>query len=253
MKTRVAIFSALMLLACLGLLHAEEPSAIPPDQVVGSVYGKAITAGDVGLTAPIDALVQFDARDTARWQLMSRIAQAFGKPIADRFIEEHKIDATAEEIAGFKKSMHEANQRRLLESEKRLAEVKAELAEPDLRDEDREKLQQEQEQLERHRPHLMKPSVENGVPDALARQMIVPWKTERELHRIYGGRVIFQQFGPEALDARKRLYEEAENKGDLKFDDPGVRHLFYYYSNMKHTVIDDDKALERPWFATKEK
>ena len=85
------------------------------------------------------------------------------------------------------------------------------------------------------------------MPEAIARTFIVAWKIERELHRAYGGRVIFQQFGPEALDARRLLYETAEKNGDLKFDDPGVRHLFYYYANMRHVVVDA-KALEKPWF-----
>jgi hypothetical protein len=84
--------------------------------------------------------------------------------------------------------------------------------------------------------------------DGLARTFILNWKTERELHRKYGGRIIFQQFGLEALDARRRLFEEAEKTADLKFDDPGVRHLFYYYANMRHSVTGDAKALETPWF-----
>ena len=42
----------------------------------------------------------------------------------------------------------------------------------------------------------------------MARQFIVPWKIERELHRTYGGRVIFQQAGPEALDARMTSFAE---------------------------------------------
>jgi hypothetical protein len=43
------------------------------------------------------------------------------------------------------------------------------------------------------------------------------------------------------------LFEQAEKEGELKFNDAGVRHLFYYYANMRHTVVDK-KALERPWF-----
>ena len=87
----------------------------------------------------------------------------------------------------------------------------------------------------------------SDAPEDMAREFILAWKIERELHRAYGGRVIFQQFGPEALDARSRLFEEAEKKGELKFEDPGVRHLFYYYANMRHVVVDE-KSLERPWF-----
>jgi hypothetical protein len=109
----------------------------------------------------------------------------------------------------------------------------------------RKKLKATAEEIEQFRSKSG--DVTNESAQDLARYFIVNWKTERELQRTYGGRVIFQQFGPEALDARRRLFEEAEKAGDLRFDDPGVRHMFYYYWNMKHTVIGE-KALEQPWF-----
>lgn len=86
------------------------------------------------------------------------------------------------------------------------------------------------------------------TPDEIAQTLIKNWKVERELHRKYRGRVIFQQFGVEALDARRELYEEAEKKGDLKFDDPGVRHMFYYYYVHTHHTAVDENLLDRPWF-----
>jgi hypothetical protein len=178
-------------------------SSLALGQNVGSVYGKAITAADIGLSAPVDPAIQFDSGDTARWELMRRITRTFGGPIVERFVKEKKIEATRDEITQFKRSF-----------EARLPEREATPA--------------------------------DALED-VARMLIVTWKTERELHRAYGGRVIFQQFGPEALDARRRLFEQAEKEGDLKFTDPGVRHLFYYYANMNHTVIDE-QALERPWF-----
>jgi hypothetical protein len=163
-------------------------------RVVGSVYSKPVTAADIGLVAPIDTTVKFDARDDALWDQMGRIAVAFGKPVFDRFVAEHPVEVTAEEIAAFQKP-----------------------AGP-------------------------------KVSDDSAREWLAQWKTERELHRAYGGRVIFQQFGLEATGARRRLYEEAEKKGDLHFADPGVRHLFYYYYiNMGHGFVDE-KELEDPAF-----
>ena len=58
---------------------------------------------------------------------------------------------------------------------------------------------------------------------------------------------------PRRLDARRLLFEEAEKNGDIKFDDPGVRHLFYYYhSNMTHTKVDE-KVLDRPWWTLESK
>lgn len=182
-------------------LQAATPAVIKPDQVVGSVYGKPITAGDIGLQTPIDPAVRFDARDRARWDLMERIMRELGGPVLERFVKEHKIEATKDEIESVKR---------------RLRELRV-----------------------------------GDVDDKFATQLILPWKLQRELHRAYGGRVIFQQAGPEALDAMRRLFEEAEKKGDLKFADPGVRHMFYYYSNMQHT-FSDAKALEQPWFFDKQ-
>lgn len=245
MKTPSFLLSTLILPACLAALHAEETPTPPSNQAVGSVYGKTVTAANIGMTGPIDPTVKFDSRDTERWKLMGRILTAFGKPVSDRFIKQHKIEATAKEIESYKKKWVERFQQHVLEEENQLNELKAELAVPDLPDDKRKELEERQAMFERSLPRLREVA-KDGVPEAMARQIIVARKIERELHQTYGGRVIFQQAGPEALDARRLLYEEAEKKGELKFD-AGVRHLFYYYySKMNHTVIDED-ILEKMW------
>jgi hypothetical protein len=233
------------LVFCHAVSGVEEPPTTETDRTVGSVYGKSITADEIGLSAPIDTQVQFDARDTERWTLMGRIVQAFGKPIVDRFVKQHKIEATPQDIAAFQKTAMERRQQSLVNMETQLVKIQAELAASGLSDEKRAELEKTQANLERVLPMLRDPS-RAEIPEAMARMFIVATKTERELHRKYGGRVIFQQAGPEALDARRRLFEEAEKTGDLKFDDPGVRHLFYYYSNMRHTVIDE-ATLKEVW------
>src|SRR6185503_2824043 len=112
----------------------------------------------------------------------------------------------------------------------RVAELKKKLEANNLSEEDTAKLKTEQASFEKSLATMRKAGAVE-TPDEVARSFIVAWKIERDLHRTYGGRVIFQQAGLEALDARRRLFEEAERKGDLKFDDAGVRHLFYYYAN----------------------
>lgn len=244
MRTHRPLLLGMVFVFHLAASGAQEPKA--PNRTVGQVFGKDITAADIGLTAPIDTKAKFDARDTAQWELMGRIMVAFGKPIVDRFIQQQRIEATADEIDRFKASMRANHERNLRKWRDKLAEVKRDLASPDLSATDKEKLEKELAQYERLVASLSEPRTAD-VSDALPRMFIVQWKTERQLHRIYGGRVIFQQAGPEALDARRRLFEQAERDRDLRFDDPGVRHLFYYYANMKHIVIDE-KALEQPWF-----
>jgi hypothetical protein len=60
-------------------------------------------------------------------------------------------------------------------------------------------------------------------------------------------REVILQLAAVVLAARRTCADEApKKKGELRFVDLGVRHMFYYYSNMKHVVVDE-KALERPW------
>lgn len=232
-----------------GALIASEPAKIDPRQVVGRVYGKSVTAADVGLTEPIDTAIRFDATDRARWALMGRIQSALGGPILRRFVDEKKLAATPEEIAQFRRVTKRQNEKNIREWEARVAELRQASAKPDLADDRRTKLRQELAMYEK----FLDNAPRDDGSDELARMFILPWKTERELHRTYGGRIIFQQFGLEALDARRLLFEEAEKRGDLKFDDAGVRHLFYYYANMRHVTTDDPQALEIPWFFSEEK
>ncbi|MGC3966228.1 MAG: hypothetical protein QM775_02290 [Pirellulales bacterium] len=228
-------------------LAADEPKSIPPDRVIGAVYGKPVTAGDVGLAKPIDVSEKFDAANRARWEQMGRIQQAFGLPIQERFVRDKKLVVTDAEIARFLETSKKLDERHKKEWTERLAAIAQELAVPNLAADKTAKLREEQKMLEGFlRPSP--PPLDAGPEKELARMFILPWKIERELQRTYGGRVIFQQFGLEALDARRKLYEAAEAAGDLKFDDPGVRHLFYYYANMPHTTGGDEKALEKPWF-----
>ena len=246
MRIRAWMLLAPTLFSSLAMLSAEESPKTPPGWTVGSVYGKAVTAADIGLSAPIDPAIEFEGRDTARWELMGRIMTAFGGPVVERFVKREKIEATRDEIMKFKSHFRRSNERNLHQWEARLVELNKELAEPNLSNESKTKLEKERAEYE----GLVASKRESrtaDVPEEVARTFIVTWKTERELHRAYGGGVIFQQAGPEALDARRRLFEQAEKKGDIRFADAGVRHLFYYYANMKHTVIDE-KALERPWF-----
>lgn len=246
MRTLTIIFSMFVLGYGLVPLSSAEPDQLPPNRIVGSVYGKDISAADVGLTGAIDPSIKFDARDDARWELMGRIMTAFGSPIVERFVTERKIEATAEEIQKFQRNYRNRNEQELREVEGRLAEVKEKLAEPNLPNEEQARLEKRWALHEREVAYLRTPGAA-VAPQDLARGTILAWKFERELHRVYGGRVIFQQAGLEALDARRRLFEQAEKNGNLQFNDAGVRHMFYYYANMRH-MVTDEKALERPWF-----
>jgi hypothetical protein len=242
--------ASFIFIVCATLASASTAQTLPstqPSPVVGIVLGRPITAVDVALELPVDTTTPFDSRDLQKWEAMTRVMSAFGKPIIERFKTEQKIDATPADIEAFQAAML-ASQARTLETYRtQLAAAKLKLESPDLKSEERTAAEKTKALYEQVLSSLGAAS-DRAVPDSFARSMIVAGKTERELHRRYGGQIIFQQFGREALDARRRLYEAAEASGDLAFNDPGVRYLFYYYFNMRHPGGRRDSIPQSDWY-----
>lgn len=63
----------------------------------------------------------------------------------------------------------------------------------------------------------------------MARSIITQWKINRELHREFGGRIIFQQFGPEPLDAYRQFFKKKEIEGAFAIYDPALAAEFWRY------------------------
>src|SRR5687768_3704074 len=154
MWIRALILSTLTLSALLVPLRAEVQATTQSSRIVGSVYGTAITSQDIGLTVPIDPAIQFDARDTEKWQLMGRIMSSFGKPVLDHFVAERKIEATTDEIELFKKNSRKGHAENLREKQDRLGKVKTQLTSSDLALQETAKLEEERAMLERLVPAL---------------------------------------------------------------------------------------------------
>ena len=76
-------------------------------------------------------------------------------------------------------------------------------------------------------------------------------KFEMYLYRNYGGgRIIHQQFGPEALDARRKLLLKFEEAGKFQITDPELRQLAYdYWERPSHPggFHTDHRLLMFPW------
>jgi hypothetical protein len=94
--------------------------------------------------------------------------------------------------------------------------------------------------------------------DAMRRQMghalIRRWKVNKSLHEAYGGRVIYQQMGPEPLDAYRQYLQERQAAGDFSIADPAMeRHFWAYFTDeSKHDFMapgseDLKLAFTCPW------
>jgi heat shock protein HslJ len=63
----------------------------------------------------------------------------------------------------------------------------------------------------------------------MGRSIIRQWKLNKALYDQYGGRIIFQQFGPEPLDAYRHFLEAAQAAGDFTIYDTTMAEKFWRY------------------------
>jgi len=86
-----------------------------------------------------------------------------------------------------------------------------------------------------------------GETTALANLFLPPWKLNRWLYKRYGGRVIAQQLGPEAIDAMRDFLKEHEAKGDFKIHDSDLKLAFWtpYLRENPGVVMPNPER----WFA----
>jgi len=91
-------------------------------------------------------------------------------------------------------------------------------------------------------------AVREEIADAFIRQ----WKINAALHEQYGGRIIFQQGGPEPLDAYHRFLEERQAAGDFEIvSEPlGAEFWKYYRDDSIHSFFEPGSDEEAQVFAT---
>ena len=84
----------------------------------------------------------------------------------------------------------------------------------------------------------------------IAGAFILQWKINRALYQQYGGRIIFQQGGPEPLDAYRKFLEERQAAGDFSFEDPALAVEFwrYYRDDSIHSFFEPGSAEEAKAF-----
>lgn len=85
----------------------------------------------------------------------------------------------------------------------------------------------------------------------MARSIIRQWKLNRELYSQYGGRIIYQQLGPEPLDAYRQFFEEQQSAGAFTILDPSMKEVFwrYFTDESMHTFMEPGGADESHAFA----
>jgi len=137
----------------------------------------------------------------------------------DQYAEQNGIKATEEEIATFIDNMKRGVKEKGLAAEAELTPAEAAQVDAMRRD--------------------------------MGRSMIRQWKINKALYREYGGRVIYQQFGPEPLDAYREYLEAQQREGTFVIHEMAFEDEFWsdFSDDSKHSFFErgtEASAFEVP-------
>jgi hypothetical protein len=237
----IAILLVLSLFA--GSAQAQTNASGNSDQtVIATVLGKQITAQD---KARLNGLI-------------------FGT-LLQKFATDNKIEPSEKEIDTFIIKTEEKGRQNRIKFESDKKKLIAELQTTTLSARDREAKTTQLEQIEK----ILKMTREmeertKGMEEQLrpmkrrsARHFVRSWKINKALYAKYGGRVIFQQAGPEPVDAYRDFLREQEKKGAFKILDKQYRAPFwrYFTNDAMHSFYskkDGEKFINTPWWLMKQ-
>lgn len=218
----------------------------------GEVYGQP--------DAPLAAVVLGVEVHTADPDEMQ---YAILQKLTDHYAAEHAIAVTPEEIGAYL-----AHMKRDVETDRRADEARrdvliGELSATDLPQAERKRLSAELDALNQlladdgtAPPEGAAAAEEDqAAREQIAAAFIRQWKINRALYEQYGGRIIFQQGGPEPLDAYHRFLKEREGQGAFEILNKEFEPRFwrYYVTDSIHSFYpagstEEARAFQTPWW-----
>lgn len=234
-STRITALLGVFLVAFLAVSAVEPPGKESP--VAATVLGTSITAADIGLQRdadntlilPAKAIGTAPARDPLN-ELRTRVLREVSKD----YVEKHNLQATAEEIQEFRDYQERFMAQDRVRRQKRLAGLERKLQDATLS-------AKEREQAEKNRATLLSLAAREERQDEpnrqreaaglseIARLWVEGWKLNTSIHATYGGTVAITPFGPQPVEATRRLLEEYEKQGKLVIHEEDLRRQFWEY------------------------
>jgi len=231
---------ALVLLAATAAFSQAPPadSSALDDRPIATVLGDTVTAKNWG-------------------QMVSII---FGT-LLDRFAKENKLAPTQAELDTFLVEMEVKRRENLRDMDRERASYMKSLKFDSLSAEEREEKENALKNLEDFRSKMLemeKKRKEGGaeykkMEHESATDIVRTWKIYSALHAKYGGRVIFQDGGPEPVDAFRAFLLDQQKKGTFRIIDTSYAPAFwnYFVNEEIHSYYSDEegeKLMKIPWW-----
>ena len=220
--------------------RAEQTYGNPEDPLVAFVLETKIHTGDP---------------EEMRYVILSKLMEDYEA--------EHGIRVSREDIdaylAGMRRIAEEERRRNLARKE----QLTRQLASEAMTEAERESVSAELKPLNELMAALEESSAVSEEDSEEVRQyreqvataFVRQWKINKALYEQYGGRIIFQQGGPEPLDAYRRFLESQEQAGSFKILDETFEQKFwnYYRNDAIHSFYpkgsaEETRAFETPWW-----
>ncbi len=179
--------------------------------------------------------------------------------LVDRYATEQGIAVEPEESDAYLDSLRRVADEDRRRQEARRTELARKLEAKTLTDAERQALSSELATLNEVLASLDE-TARSATEDQAARRQVAAafirqWKINRALYRQYGGRIIYQQGGPEPLDAYRTFLQARERQGAFKILNPAFAAEFwkYFVTDALHTFYpkgsrEEAQAFETPWW-----
>lgn len=181
--------------------------------------------------------------------------------LLERFEKENQIAPTDEDLDAFVIGSERMQKRLAIEREADRVKLIGELKSASLSEKDRKAKEEHLKNLEIIRKANPEPTYQTPEAEereirgkrSMGRLFVRNWKINQALHTKYGGRVIFQQAGPEPLDPYRKFLKEQEKAGAFKiFDEAAAKSFWNYFVNESmHVFVSDEegrKMMNTPWW-----
>jgi hypothetical protein len=224
--------------------------SLSADRVIATVLGKNISSGDIEPSA--ETLEKnkgtMSEKQFNQWHKQyqeSRLHELIFGSLRKKYAEENRIDANDAEVEEFYKAMKRNMARTAAEWRQARNDLAKQLENPDFNDIRKKEIKSQLDSFDKSIEHMERAftAPRNGP----AQTMIRGWKTNKSLFEKYGGRVIFQQAGPEPLDAYRDFLKEQQAAGNFEIKDKETAALFWnYFTNDKmHTFYKDPNEAKK--------
>lgn len=249
---------------CGLLLWVTRTSALaaPPTDVekpVAVILGREIQRKDLSPSESERQAIRakLSPENYARWESISEV-QALQdlllSPLLLAYAQRKGLEPSKQDLESLSATLSGWTRERQEKEKGERDRLRLELQRVDLTPEKRQALQSSLESAEKDvKLQAEEMAYEEEATRDVAQGVVLSWMVQRALHREFGGDIIFQQAGPEAVGAYPRFLEERQKAGDFKIHDEVLGRRFWARVREApgHRLGQD--VLETPWWLVKPK